>query len=451
MDSSAAQPVPARSFPWLITRTYTFLLAGQSVSVLGDFLFDTTLILWIAAGFARHQAWAPAAVSGVLLATAIPTIAVGLFAGVFVDRWNRRTIMLTCDAARATLITILIVGSGLLPGERFHLAPIIQLALIYVTVALSTACGQFFLPARSAIIQRIVPAADLPKASSYSQVAMPLATLIGPPIAAPLFFALGPGWALAADAASFLVSFVAVWLAGINGAGDVRTERRGYAAELREGLSFLSGNRILVVVTVTAVIAMLGGGAINALDVFFVRQNLHASLSLYGLLGAGFGAGLLLGAILAPLVIERVGLLRSFWGAALAAGCVVIVYARADSFVWGLVLGFVAALPIAVLSVAVQPIVLRVTPNQMMGRVQAVLNPAISLATILSIGLAGIIDSTLLHGFHAHLLGLTFGPVDTIFTAGGILFLAGALYASLALRGVQMPKTETSEPAGNPI
>lgn len=213
----------------------------------------------------------------------------------------------------------------------------------------------------------------------------------------------------------------------------------GVCREFREGLAFVAGNRILMAVTIMAVIAMLGAGAMNALDIFFVRQNLHAPLSLYGALSAGFGAGFLVGAALAPVVIARLGLLRAFWASALVVSLLLIGYARADSFVSGLTLSFVVALPLAALNVAAQPIILRVTPPALIGRVESVLNPAISLATMASIALAGIVDSTLLHGFHAQVLGLTFGPVDTMFTASGLIVLIGAIYAWLALRKVQLP------------
>jgi MFS family permease len=65
------------------------LWLGQSVSYLGDFVFDTTIVLWISTVIARSQSWAPAAVGGVLIAAAVPTLLLGPVAGVFVDRWNR--------------------------------------------------------------------------------------------------------------------------------------------------------------------------------------------------------------------------------------------------------------------------------------------------------------------------------------------------------------------------
>ena len=95
MDTTTASPSGASKKPGLlINRDFALLWSGRSISLIGDFAFDTTLILWIATILAKGQPWAPLAVSGVLLATSIPVFFIGPIAGVFVDRWNKRQTML---------------------------------------------------------------------------------------------------------------------------------------------------------------------------------------------------------------------------------------------------------------------------------------------------------------------------------------------------------------------
>lgn len=60
-------------------------------------IYFITLSLWIATVIAQGQVWAPAAASGVLFAAALPTLIPGPFAGVFVDRWDRRLTMMRMD------------------------------------------------------------------------------------------------------------------------------------------------------------------------------------------------------------------------------------------------------------------------------------------------------------------------------------------------------------------
>src|SRR5260221_12384147 len=68
------------------------------------------------------------------------------------------------------------------------------------------------------------------------------------------------------------------------------------------------------------------------LDVFFVTQNLHAQVSLYGFLGSAFGCGLIAGSTLAALFAQRIGVTRTFWLSVVGWGVVALVYARLTSF-----------------------------------------------------------------------------------------------------------------------
>ncbi|HXT34732.1 MAG TPA: MFS transporter, partial [Chloroflexota bacterium] len=94
-----AAPVERRSF--LINRSFALLWTGQAISSLGNMAFNTTLALWIVTTLAHGRTWAPLAMSGVLVAAALPDVLVGPLAGVFVDRWDRQRTMMRMDALRA--------------------------------------------------------------------------------------------------------------------------------------------------------------------------------------------------------------------------------------------------------------------------------------------------------------------------------------------------------------
>jgi MFS family permease len=87
------------------------LWLGQAISMTGDYVFNITVMLWITVRIAKGLHWAPAAGAGAVIAAAVPALVVGPFAGVFVDRWNRRRTMLVADASRAVLIAALHRGS----------------------------------------------------------------------------------------------------------------------------------------------------------------------------------------------------------------------------------------------------------------------------------------------------------------------------------------------------
>ncbi len=439
MDTTT-QPAPApapRSSP-LINRNFGLLWTGQAISNIGDMVFDTTLILWIATRLAAGMSWAPLAVSGVLLSVLIPTILAGPWAGVFVDRWDKRRTMIGMDVLRAVLIVFLLLLTGLIPIFGSHPSVGWQLGCIYATVVLTAICSLFFGPAQVALIGDVVSAEERPRASGLGQMARHMASLIGPPIAGPLFFTLGARWALLANAASFALSCILItFVRAPASARSVPVGERGHAlGEVQEGLRFYVHNRVLVTITVSALIVMFGAGSLDTLDVFFVTRTLHASAGLYGLMSAAMGAGALLGAIGVSVFAKRLNMAHVLWVSLLLCGLLIVVYSRMTAFVPAFVVLLIAGIPMAALNVSVMPLMLQVTPRELIGRVSGVLQPAVSTATVAGIGVAGLLAGTVLQGLHSHFLGMAFGSIDSIFTVAGLLGLLAGIYAMNGLRGV---------------
>src|SRR5215472_1945129 len=125
---------------FLLNQNFTFLAIGQAISNLGDFVYSTTLLVWV---FVLTQS--ATAVSGVLIAQYAPMFLLGPVAGVFVDRWNRRTTMVVADLVRMMV--------ALLP---LFVAGALRLPTIYLSVFLISACSRFFTPARAGVTQVIV-------------------------------------------------------------------------------------------------------------------------------------------------------------------------------------------------------------------------------------------------------------------------------------------------------
>lgn len=151
----------------------------------------------------------------------------------------------------------------------------------------------FFNPARFALLGLVVTPADQAQASGQSQATASFAVIVGPPLAAPLLFSLGVQWALAINAVSYLISYLAVRAVRVPPVAPMAApsvELR-YGQQFREGLRFFRRSPVLVTLCVSGSVAMMGVGALHALDVFFVTDNLHTSPRWLGTLGAAFGAG----------------------------------------------------------------------------------------------------------------------------------------------------------------
>ncbi|MGO8948908.1 MAG: MFS transporter [Ktedonobacterales bacterium] len=422
-----------------INRNFALLWWGQAISSVGDYAWDTALVLWIATFLAKGRAWAPLAVSGVLLAAAVPQIVVGPVAGVFVDRMDRRLTMVVATFLQAifALLLLLIFGSSWLPFVgQVHLAIIWQLAIVYADVAILTICAQFFLPAQLALIKDIVPREKQDQAIETSQAITGLAIIIGPPLAAALVFSLGVSWALWLNALSFMVSLATtIAIKTPESASSLAAgENSHFSREFLDGFGYVLNHSILRTILISEVLTWLGLGALQTLGYFFITQNLKASPSAYGLLGADFGLGAIMGALLVTILGERIGLARILWSGLILSGLFVTLLSHLTSLVLALVAAFFFGLTATAIIVSSGALALRSTSREFVGRVTAVINPLGKLAALISIGVAGYLVSSVLQGFHADILSITFGPVNTVFTGMGLLAVAGGIYARIHLR-----------------
>ncbi|HZU66846.1 MAG TPA: MFS transporter [Ktedonobacteraceae bacterium] len=408
-----------------INRNFTLLAIGQAISNMGDFVYSTTLLVWVFV--LTHSA---AAVSGVWIAQYAPIFLLGPIAGVFVDRWNRRRTMIVADVVRAVVV--------LLP---FVVPSFLRLPAIYSSIFLVSGFSRFFMPARAGVIQVIVPEEQRTQAISISQTTFALAFIVGPAIAAPLYFIVGPFIGSLIDAFSFLVSASCLIAMQVSREAMqpalLHTKRRpssgmqAVISELFDGFKYVAKSRTLFIVIILAAIVMLGAGALNALDIIFVTRNLHTSASYYGPLTALAGLGTLIGAILAGIVSKRATPRMILTGSVFLLGVGIILYSLQTWIVTALIIIFVMSIPQGGIEVGAGPLLMQATPRMLMGRVQSVLETAMYGMSLLSIALAG---------YFAQFIG-----VNIIFAVGGTLFALGGVVGWLGIPAHIKPEPEIEQ------
>lgn len=425
---AAAPPLPGviepeRGKGLLINRNFALLAIGQAISNIGDFVYTTTLLVWVFS--LTHSA---AAISGVLVAQYTPVFLLGPVAGVFVDRWNRRLTMIASDVIRAAVT--------MLP---FIVPVALRLPAIYTSVFLLSTFSRFFMPARSGVLQVIVHEEQQPQAASITQATFALSFIIGPAIASPLYFAVGPFVACIINALSFLVSaatlrFIQAPKAALHPYSVAQgTRQLGVGVVFREllgGFRFVTTTRVLLMVTLLALIAMFGAGAINALDIIFVVRNLHASASLYGPLTAIGGLGTLIGAICAGFVARKLAPKYILTGSIMILGVGIVIYAFQTWIIMAMIINFLICIPQGGIDVGFGPLLLNATPQAMMGRVQSVIETAMFGVSLISVALAGYFGQ--------------FVPVNIIFAIGGALIGISGVFGWFAL-----PNPEQNLPEQN--
>lgn len=429
---------------FLINRNFRLLALGQGVSQFGDFVLYMTLSVWIAAKVGAGQSWAPLAFGATMIASQIPSLVIGPWAGVFVDRWQHRRTMIIMDVLRACIIASMILFTGVIPLP-WQLPPLAIMGLVCAVNMLESTCAQFFNPATNGLIGQIVPQEQQPQAEGFSQAINASAKLIGPMIGPALYFSVGIFWCLVIDILSFLVSVVSIWAVKASHIERPASEQQKFWNDFIEGVKYAFQDRVLRVLMISLFILTLGSGALDSLMIFFIQDNLHANLSYSGILVSAVGLGSIVGALLLGKYANRIGLVRLLWASLLGAGLILMLFSRLTNFPLAVLVILIGGVAIAGLNVAIGPLLLRQAPPELIGRVSSTLGTFSTVGLIVSVLFAGYLASVVLVSLHIQALGMTFGPLDTIYLFSGLIFALSGLYVLFALRNVSLRNVAAAE------
>jgi len=189
------------------------MFTGQAMSMQGDGLANLAVLWWIA----EETQSVTASASLALLAT-LPIIFLGPVAGVVVDRYSRRTLMMIADVVRA--IGWGVVAWSMIRGEM-------TLAVLLAVAAVSATCRTFHRPALQASIAQLVPEQALNRANSLFQMAEAGANLIAPAVGGALVAWLGAGAAVAVSALTCAVAAATLLLVALPPLASKPVPRRG--------------------------------------------------------------------------------------------------------------------------------------------------------------------------------------------------------------------------------
>jgi MFS family permease len=349
--------------------------------------------------------------------------------------------MMRTEAVRAAMVVGL-TGLSFVPVRDLPVG--LWLVAVYLVVFVLNAAGQFFNPARFATTGDVVHGEeDRTRAVGLAEATTSAAAIIGPPIAAVLLVTVGFQWALAVNAASSVVSYLAIrclrLAPGSRSPVPAEAGSSGLYADFSAGLRLFARNRFLVTLLTVTMICQCGTGAIGALNVFFVTRDLHASSGLFGIAETAMGVGFIIGALAAGRMVRWIGARALTWSGLLATGVLAAGYALQRSFPAGLIMLAIYAIPIAMLNTAVAPLLLDAAPREYLGRVMAVFMPVNQLASMLSVVISGWLISTVLRSFRASFAGITLNSVSLIFIVAGGLIFASGVRAFTALPGTNVP------------
>jgi MFS family permease len=263
-------------------RDFRLLLAGQSLSTVGDRLVFVALALYVT------EIGSPSDVGIVLASHAVPLVGFLLIGGVWADRLPRHLLVVSTDVIRFGLhaLLALLIFTGAV--EIWHIA---------VIEACFGTAEAFYRPAFTGLVPQTVPEDEIQGARAAFGTVETIAEFAGPALATALVLGVGPGWAFALDAATFLVS--AVFLVRLRprtrGEPAVRTT---VFAELREGWAEVRSRTWIWVI-----VAAFSLGLLTAFGPWMtlgptISQDTYDTRAVYGILASAMGAGTIAGALI---------------------------------------------------------------------------------------------------------------------------------------------------------
>jgi len=415
---------PTSPFAIFRNRNFTLLWSGELISTIGSSLTS------LAASILIYRLTNSALSVGLMLmATAAPSLILGLIAGVFVDRFDRKRIMISADLIRALLVF-------LIP----FLVPL-NIVWLYVIVMLESCVSQFFDPAHASVIPEVASDEELAAANSLLAISAFGSTAVG--FAASGFLStVSIELAFYIDALTFVVSAVCIAvirLAPLQVEG--KTNVASVFRNMRSGFDFLFHTPVLRSIFVLMPFVGISFGLWNTLLLPFARQALQATEFEYGLQEGLTSIGFVIGSLLMARVASR--LREGQWMALsfVAMGVVNAIYSQMNWIPLAIVFVMISGFANAPSSIARGLIVQRNTPREVRGRVSSVFAVTRSIAFLIGMSAAGLAD---LWGVRV----LTLGSALLVLVPGLLAFVLPGLGQPAAewLRGVSLLRSAQAAP-----
>jgi MFS family permease len=355
-------------------RNYQILWGSQALSIFGvnaTFIAFPLLVLALSGS---------AAASGLVLGvSAAAELVAGIPAGALADRWDRKKIMLGCEAVQC------VTTAGLVVALWWHVANVVMLLVV---AAVLGACESVFRPSETASLPNIVPTEQVSGAISMNAARAYLGNLSGT-AAGGFLFAVGRFVPFAANLVAHAGSFVALLFLRLPARpAPPPAPVRHLGAEMVAGLRFMWGHRHIRVTALCAVALNLFFSAYYIVVIVLARARGLPSGEI-GIMAAMLGVGGIAGALAAPWLTKRLrpylSIISVFWTLTALTPLAVFVH---SGYVMGGLFAAMALLPPAANTAIMTEQLLR-TPDELRGRLSGVLGVLAGIAVALGPTLGG--------------------------------------------------------------
>jgi MFS family permease len=338
-------------------RNYRLFFFGQSLSLIG------TWVQRIALPWLVYSLTGSAFLLGLVgFAGQIPTLLLGPFAGVLVDRWNRYTILIAAQILATIQAFALVV---------LYFTGVIQIWHIILLGVFLGAINAFDMPARQAfVVEMVTKKKDLGNAIALNSSMVNSARLIGPSVAGILIAATGEGICFLINGLSYLFVIVSLLMMKLPKKETKKKQKRVFH-ELKEGLSYVFGFAPLRFIILLLGLVSLVGMPYVVLMPVFAKEILHGGSHTFGFLMGSSGIGALTGALYlasrkSVLLLGKIIPLSAF-----LFGSGLFLFSLSRSFLFSLGIIFISGLGMLMLMASSNTVLQTIVDDDKRGRVMS--------------------------------------------------------------------------------
>lgn len=388
---------------FLINKNFGLLWFGQLVSQLGDKAYNIVLMWWL---FEKTKS--PLLISFFLVASMLPELLIGPVAGVYIDYWNKKKILIITDFIRGLVILTVAALFQLNRLEIWH---------IYLATLSISLCTALFNPTTMAIIPVLVEKDKLQQANALSQMVSGAVSIVGPLVGASSIALIGYVGVLMFNGFSYIISGFAESLLRLN-----RTETRTRESmwiSLAQGFRYIrTDRRVFVIVAVIAVVHMFVGSILVVMP-FLASLVDGKGVNNLGVLEAAIGVGMMAGAIYISKYVRKSFNEVYLFYAIVCMGVGIFFLGALQLLQFHLLFGYaivcaMIGLCVAVASVFWRTIAQLCVPSDMTGRVFSVFSTTGDISLPVSIGGCGLLLNYMNPGFLLFIAGVCLSLIGIV-------------------------------------
>ncbi|MEG0470974.1 MAG: MFS transporter [Solibacillus sp.] len=338
-------------------KKFVILWLAQAASGLGS-TFATFTLAWLV----YEMTGSKVAMGSVWVSFMLPNIIIQLFAGPFLDRWDRKKVMIFSEWSRAAAFLILFIFLSLNLVEAWH--------LYIVSIAIGIAQPIFY-PASMAYVADILPKEKLIKGNSFLEGTGQVMMLLGPTLGGLLISAFGTGSVL-------LILIISLGASGallmLNPSSKKRRfeKKESWYFQFKEGLQFYRVYPVLLGVGLMMMIINFSSGAAQPMFLPYITDELGGTAFQYGLFTSAFSFGMLAGTLLTGTLKEPENRKRVMLGALFLNGVLFFGLAWTPFYWIALIISFGQGLFAIVFNINNTTLYQRRVPEHLRGRVFSV-------------------------------------------------------------------------------